>query len=97
MRFILKSYQYKFLCGNIGEDVLTKFSIILQNDGEKYLEDVSIHVEIPREGGVIVMDHVRSVTVLKHCVPLSECSALKHQQNIEAFGKELRGAFGPKA
>lgn len=26
-----------------------------------------------------------------------ECSALKHQQNIEAFGKELRDAFGPKA
>lgn len=58
-------------CGNIGEDVLTKFNIILQNDDEKYLEDVSIHVKIPREGGVIVMDHVRSVTVLKHCVHLS--------------------------
>lgn len=42
----------------VGEEISTKFNIILRNDGDKYLEDVSIKVKIPNEAGIVVMDRI---------------------------------------
>ncbi|HDR4445049.1 MULTISPECIES: ATP-binding protein [Bacillus cereus group] len=108
----------------IGEEISDKFNIILRNDGDKYLEDVSIRIKIPREAGIIVMDrihekplsgiqalvppppnatlttviHYPSVETEEHYYVVEEnIGALKHQQNTEAFGEELRVSFGPRA
>ncbi|AHA07730.1 hypothetical protein Btoyo_1728 [Bacillus toyonensis BCT-7112] len=105
----------------LGEEISHKLNIILRNDGDKYLEDVSIRMEIPREDGVIVMDcihsepsrgilhtsfqnsgltnmmHYPSVETEEHYfIVEADVGALKHQQNMEAFGEELRVSFGPK-
>ncbi|MEG7965560.1 ATP-binding protein [Bacillus cereus group sp. Sample30] len=111
-------------CYYVGEEISNKFNIILRNDGDKYLEDVSIRMKIPREDGIIVMDRIHtkplsgiqalrtslsggemtntmyypSVEKEEHYyIVEAEIGALKHQQNTEAFGEELRVAFGPKA
>ncbi|MGG0239822.1 ATP-binding protein [Bacillus rhizoplanae] len=108
----------------IGEKVSNKLNIILRNNGDRYLEDVSIRVKIPREEGIIVMDeipseppkgkdifraaisntpinnilHYPNVQKEEHYfVVEADVGALKHQQNTEVFGEELRVAFGPRA
>ncbi|HDX9580265.1 TPA: ATP-binding protein [Bacillus pseudomycoides] len=108
----------------VGEEISNKFNIILRNDGDKYLEDVSIQIKIPIEDGIIVMDcihskprygmdilqkpflnegitsaiHYPSVEKKEYCyIVEADVGALKHQQNTEAFGEELRVSFGPMA
>ena len=47
----------------IGEEISNKFNLILRNDGDKYLEDVSIQIKIPNEDGVVVMDCIHKKPV----------------------------------
>ncbi|MDM5154365.1 hypothetical protein QUF88_11105 [Bacillus sp. DX1.1] len=44
----------------VGEEISTKLNVILRNDGDKYLEDVSIRIKIPKEDGIIVVDCIHS-------------------------------------
>jgi len=108
----------------IGEEISNKFNLILRNDGDKYLEDVSIQIKIPNEDGVVVMDCIHKKPVYgiqawqeslsnvviasgmyypnvekeeRYYVIETEVGTIKHQQNTEAFGEELRVSFGPKA
>ncbi|WP_242274959.1 ATP-binding protein [Bacillus cereus group sp. BfR-BA-01445] len=44
----------------VGEEISHKLNLILRNDGDKYLEDVSIEIKVPKEVGVVVMDRIHS-------------------------------------
>ncbi|ASI77634.1 ATP-binding protein [Bacillus paranthracis] len=56
----VKQDYYQHDCYYVGEEISKKINIILRNNGERYLEDVSIRVTIPREEGIIVMDEIPS-------------------------------------
>lgn len=42
----------------IGEELSEKINLILRNDGDRYLEDVSIQLKFPSTWGVMVMDEI---------------------------------------
>ncbi|PFR14227.1 AlbA family DNA-binding domain-containing protein [Bacillus cereus] len=74
---------------HIGEELSEKLNLVLRNDGDKYLEDVSVQFKIPSSCGVKVMDriHRNPNTGVKYALVTTSVvpSRYPHVEKVEEF------------
>ncbi|HFK1769205.1 TPA: ATP-binding protein [Bacillus paranthracis] len=82
-----KYYEHDMF--HIGEELSEKLNLVLRNDGDEYLEDVSIEFKIPSSCGVKVMDRIyrKPVSAIERALVTTTVVPVRypHVKEVEEF------------